>query len=68
MKGEIKRILLSNNVFSYNCTYDKKDETIQLLSLVSRTINSKDELFELFKLFCITIDEMEELNIIKIKS
>ena len=64
MKGEIKRILLSNNVFSYNCTYDKKKETIQLTSLVSRTVNSKSELAELFKLFCLTIDEMEKLNII----
>jgi hypothetical protein len=64
LKGEIKRILLSNNVFSYNCVYDKKAETIQLISLVSRTINSKSELFELFNLFCLTVDEMEELNII----
>ena len=64
-KGEIKRILLLNNVFSYNCIYYKNDEAIQLASLVSRTINSKSELFELFKLFCLTIDEMEELSIIK---
>ena len=64
MKSEIKRILLSNNVFSFNCNYDKKDETIKLSSLVSRTINSKQELFELCKLFYLTIDEMEELNIL----
>ena len=68
MKAEIKRILLSNNVFSFNCIYDKKKETIQLKSLVSRTVNSKSELSELFKLFCLTIDEMEELDIIKKRS
>jgi hypothetical protein len=63
-KNEIKSILLSNNVFSYNCIYDKKKKTIQLHCLVSRTINSKSELSELFKLFCITIDKMRILNII----
>ena len=65
MKEKIKAILLSNNVFSYNCIYDKKNETIQLTSLVSRTVNSKSELAELFDLFCLTIDEIEKLNIIK---
>ncbi len=65
MKDRIKTILLSNNVFSYNCIYDKKKETIQLTSLVSRTVNSKSELSELFELFCLTLDEMEKLDIIK---
>ena len=65
MKDRIKTILLSNNVFSYNCIYEKKDETIQLISLVSRTVNSKSELSELFELFCLTLDEMEKLDIIK---
>jgi hypothetical protein len=65
MKDRIKTILLSNNVFSYNCIYEKKNETIQLTSLVSRTVNSKSELSELFELFCLTIDEMEKLDIIK---
>ena len=65
MKDRIKTILLSNNVFSYNCNYDKKNETAQLTSLVSRTVNSKLELAELFELFCLTLDEMEQLNIIK---
>jgi len=61
--GAIKTILLSKNVFSYNCIYDNK--SIQLSSLVSRTINSKSDLYELFKLFCLTIDKMETLEIIK---
>jgi len=65
MKEEIKMILLSNNVFSYNGVYDKKNETIQLTSLVSRTVNSKAELSELFQVFCLTIDEMEKVDIIK---
>ena len=65
MKDRIKTILLSNNVFSYNCTYDKKKETVQLTSLVSRTVHSKSALSELFELFCLTIDEMEKLDIIK---
>lgn len=64
-KGEIKNTLLSNNVFSYNCIYEKRDGSILLSSLVSRTINSKSELSELFKLFCLTIDEMKTLNIIE---
>ncbi|MCF6170667.1 MAG: hypothetical protein L3J66_06800 [Bacteroidales bacterium] len=64
MKDRIKTILLSNNVFSYHCIYEKKNETIQLTSLVSRTVNSKSELSELFELFCLTIDEMEKLDII----
>lgn len=64
-KSEIKAIILSNNVFSYNCIYDKRDNTIQLSSLVSRTINSKSELSELFKLFYLTIDKMRTLNLIK---
>jgi len=66
MKDRIKLILLSNNVFSYNCIYDKKNESVELTSLVSRTINSKSELSELFELLCLTIDEMENLDIIKI--
>jgi len=65
MKDRIKTILLSNNVFSYNCTWEKKNETVQLTSLVSRTVNSKSELSELFELFRLTIDEMEKLGIIK---
>jgi len=65
LKNEIKTILLSNNVFSYNCNYDSKKKTIRLTSLVSRTINSKPELHELFKLFCLTIDEMKKLQIIQ---
>ncbi len=64
-KGEIKNILLSNNVFSYNCIYEKRNDSILLSSLVSRTINSKSELSKLFKLFCLTIDEMKTLNIIE---
>jgi len=64
-KSEIKAILLSNNVFSYNCIYDKRDNSIKLSSLVSRTINSKSELSELFKLFYLTIDKMRILNLIK---
>jgi len=66
MAEKIKTILLSNNVFSYNCIYKKKDETAQLTCLVSRTVNSKAELAELFELFCLTIDEMNELDIIKL--
>ena len=65
MKDRIKTILLSNNVFSYKCIYEKKDETVQLTCLVSRTVNSKSALAELFELFCLTIDEMEKLDIIK---
>jgi hypothetical protein len=65
MRDNIKTILLSNNVFSYNCIYEKNNESIQLTSLVSRTVNSKSELAELFELFCLTIDELEELGIIK---
>jgi len=61
----IKTILLKNNVFSFGCNYQKKDNTLLLSSLVSRTINSKDELSELFKLFCMTIDNMKELDLIK---
>lgn len=61
----IKTILLKNNVFSLGCNYQKKDNTLRLSSLVSRTINSKDELSDLFKLFCLTIDKMEELELIK---
>jgi len=63
--NEIKAILLSNNVFSYNCSYDKADHSIQLSSLVSRTIHSKSALFELFKLFYLTIDRLEKLNLLK---
>jgi hypothetical protein len=65
MKDRIKTILLSNNVFSYNCVYEKKDESVQLTSLVSRTVNSKSELSELFELFRLTIDEMEKSGIVK---
>ena len=65
MKDRIKAILLSNNVFSYNCIYDKKKETVQLTSLVSRTVNSKSALSELFELFRLTIDKMEKSDIIK---
>ena len=65
IKAEIKDILLSNNVFSYNCIYEKKDDSLLLSSLVSRTVNSKSELSELFRLFCLTIDEMKTLNILK---
>jgi hypothetical protein len=61
----IKTILLKNNVFSYGCNYQKKDNTLRLSSLVSRTINSKNELSELLKLFCLTIDKMKELDLIK---
>jgi len=64
MKEDIKTILLSNNVFSYNCIYNKKKETVQLTSLVSRTVNSKSELSEIFKLFCLTIDEIEKSEIL----
>jgi len=64
MKDEIKTILLSNNVFSYNCRYNKKEEILHISSLVSRTINSEQELSSLYLLFCITIDEMEKLDII----
>lgn len=64
-KSEIKAILLSNNVFSYSCIYNKKDGDIELSCLVSRTISTKSELSELFKLFCLTIDRMEILNLVK---
>jgi len=60
----VKAILLRNNVFSFGCNFQKKDNTLQLLSLVSRTINSKEELSELFKLFCLTIDKMKKLDLI----
>lgn len=63
--GETKAILLSNNVFSFTCRYDKADRTIQLSSLVSRTVNSKAALFELFQLFYLTIDKLEILNLLK---
>ena len=64
-KSEIKSILLSSNVFSFNCVNDKRDHAIQLSSLVSRTIDSKSALAALFKLFCLTIEKMELLGIIK---
>lgn len=64
-KSEIKSILLSCNVFSFNCVNDKRDHAIQLSSLVSRTIDSKSALAALFKLFCLTIEKMELLGIIK---
>lgn len=63
--GETKAILLSNNVFSFTCSYDKTDRTIQLASLVSRTVHSKSELSELFRLFYLTIDNLEILNLLR---
>lgn len=63
--GKIKAILLSNNVFSYSCSYNEREKTILLSSLVSRTINSKSELAELFKLFCLTIDKLEALKLVE---
>jgi hypothetical protein len=60
----LKGILLRNNVFCFNCNYQKKDATITLMSLVSRTINSKKELLELYKMFSLTIDKLKELRIV----
>jgi hypothetical protein len=60
----LKTILLRNNVFSFNCSFQKKDDTLNLISLVSRTIYSKAELSELYKLFCLTIDRMIQLDLI----
>ncbi len=62
---DVKTILLKNNVFSFGCNYNKKDNTLQLTSLVSRTVNSKEELSELYKLFCLTIDKMKNEGLIK---
>lgn len=62
--SKIKSILLSNNVFSFHCLPDKKDHTIQLSSLVSRTIASKSALAELYQLFCLTIEKLELLHLI----
>lgn len=61
--ANIKNILLKNNVFSFICNYQEKESTINLTSLVSRTVNSKAELHDLYKLFCLTIDKLKELNI-----
>lgn len=61
----IKAIILKNNVFSFGCNYQKKDSTLQLSALVSRTTNSKEELSELLKLFCMTIDRIKELDLIE---
>lgn len=61
---DIKSILLKNNVFSFTCNYQKKESTINLMSMVSRTIRSKNELFDLFKLFSITIDKFKELKFV----
>lgn len=63
--ADIKNILLKNNVFSYTCTFQEKESTINLKSLVSRTINSKTELLDLYNLFCLTIDKLKELSIVK---
>lgn len=63
--NQIKTILLTNNVFSFKCKYQKSDKTLQLSSLVSRTTNSKSELAELYKLFCLTIDKMRKLSLIE---
>lgn len=63
--GETKAILLSNNVFSFTCRYDKTDRTIQLASLASQTVHSKSELSELFRLFYLTIDNLEILNLLR---
>jgi hypothetical protein len=64
MQPEVKAILLRNNVFSLNCTFQKNDNTLTLMSLVSRTVNSKAEMAELYKLFCLTIDKLIELEFI----
>lgn len=63
-KSEVKAILLSNNVFSYGCSYNEGENTIQLSCLVSRTISSKSELAELFKLFCLTVDQLKAQGIV----
>jgi hypothetical protein len=63
-QDRIRKILSANNVFSYNCIFDKKNEIIQLTCLVSRTIYSKSELSELFELFRLTIDEIGNSDII----
>lgn len=60
----VKNILLKNNVFSFISTYQEKESTINLISLVSRTIYSKSELLDLYKLFCLTIDRLKELEYI----
>ncbi len=62
---EVKTILLKNNVFSFGCNYNKKNKTLQLSSLVSRTVNTKEGLSELYKLFCLSIDKMKESGLIK---
>lgn len=65
-RGEIKSILLSNNVFSFCCRYDPHDHTIQLSSLVSRTIHTREALAELYQLFSLTIEKLELLNVVKL--
>ncbi len=63
--NNVKTILLKNNVFSFGCNYNKKNNTLILTSLVSRTVNSKKDLSELYKLFCLTIDKMKDAGLIK---
>ncbi len=58
----IRSILLKNNVYSILCNFQKTDSKINLLSVVSRTVNSKSELSELYKLLCLTIDKIIELD------
>ncbi len=62
--NEIKQIILSNNIFSYNCKYIQIDNTNNLWSLINRTTNSKSELYQLIKLFYMSIDKMQILNLI----
>ena len=68
LSNEMKEIMLSNNIFSYSCKFQKKDDTLLLSSLISRSVNSKDELSEIYKLCCLTIDKLIEFKIIEKKS
>lgn len=59
----IRQIMLRNNVFSFRCTYEKKENILALSTLVSRTVSSKEELEELYKMFCHTIDALKNLDV-----
>ena len=55
----VKQLIMKTNIFSMICAYDKKKQTLNLMSLVGRTVHSKEEMKDILNLITSVIDKLK---------
>lgn len=55
----VKQLIMKTNIFSMICDYNKKKQTLKLMSMVGRTVHSKEEMKDILNLITSVVEKLK---------